>query len=136
MGEVDMKYRKPKVQPSTLKISYGKLPGQEPDLIYSWGLGVDGKESCILHEYMGKQRWVNNEIEVSMFEKLEKAGYDLKTLKFSIQKKTEDGTCCYCGYNGTVETPCEESPDKSHCVHWWDGPEDKFGLGNGEKNRD
>lgn len=34
-----------------------------------------------------------------------------------------EGICCYCGYAGEEETACDVSPDKTHCVHWWDGKE-------------
>jgi len=33
-----------------------------------------------------------------------------------------DGQCCSCQYEGTEETACERRDDKTHCVHWWDGP--------------
>lgn len=33
------------------------------------------------------------------------------------------GTCCSCGYSGTGETECKSREDRTHCEHWWDGPE-------------
>ena len=32
------------------------------------------------------------------------------------------GRCCCCGYEGQEETECPKRQDKTHCVHWWDGP--------------
>jgi hypothetical protein len=35
-----------------------------------------------------------------------------------------NGQCCFCDYEGAKETPCLEGPDRVHCVHWWDGPDE------------
>jgi len=37
----------------------------------------------------------------------------------------KNGKCCNCGYEGTEETPCPEREDQTHCVHWWDGPNEE-----------
>ena len=36
-----------------------------------------------------------------------------------------NGVCCGCGYDGEDETPCVGRSDGTHCVHWWDGPDDE-----------
>lgn len=33
------------------------------------------------------------------------------------------GTCCSCSYAGSDETTCQQRRDRTHCVHWWDGPD-------------
>ena len=40
------------------------------------------------------------------------------------KKKNQErgGRCCSCGYEGEKETSCKPRTDKTHCVHWWDGP--------------
>lgn len=35
------------------------------------------------------------------------------------------GTCCTCGYFGPEETECPSREDRTHCEHWYDGPEAK-----------
>lgn len=35
-----------------------------------------------------------------------------------------NGVCCACGYTDPDETPCPARDDGTHCVHWWDGPEE------------
>lgn len=38
--------------------------------------------------------------------------------------KAEDGKCCTC-LSTTVEYPagtCLKRKDRTHCVHWWEGP--------------
>lgn len=37
--------------------------------------------------------------------------------------KPTNGVCCFCGFNGEEETECPDSMDKTHCEHWWDGPD-------------
>lgn len=50
-----------------------------------------------------------------------------KCSKFKREKAStaRDGKCCSCGYEGSEETPCESREDETHCVHWWDGPEEE-----------
>jgi ribosomal protein L37AE/L43A len=51
--------------------------------------------------------------------KLQKDFPNCKTLV--VRKISSELTpCCTCGYNGFEETPCEKSPDGSHCPHWWE----------------
>jgi hypothetical protein len=39
------------------------------------------------------------------------------------EKDVADGVCCSCNYSGFEETECPARTDKTHCVHWWDGPD-------------
>ena len=38
----------------------------------------------------------------------------------------KNGRCCCCGYEGAQETECPNRNDKTHCVHWEDGPDEKI----------
>lgn len=44
---------------------------------------------------------------------------------WSRKKYPRDGVCCGCGYTGHEETNCPGRDDGIHCVHWWDGNDDK-----------
>jgi hypothetical protein len=35
----------------------------------------------------------------------------------------KNGVCCSCGFSGEEETECSVRPDRTHCVHWWEGPD-------------
>lgn len=41
-----------------------------------------------------------------------------------VDRATLPGQCCECLYAGERETPCPYRLDKTHCVHWWDGPDE------------
>lgn len=81
---------------------YGKLPGDTPDIFYAWG--GDGARRCdgALLNYVFTQKrlrlvygdeqkqngGLNWKFDSSFLEELESRGYDITTLKFSIQRKT------------------------------------------------
>ena len=35
----------------------------------------------------------------------------------------QNGVCCNCGFSGEEETVCPAREDKTHCVHWFEGPD-------------
>ncbi len=39
-----------------------------------------------------------------------------------------DGRCCACGYDEPDETACPKREDETHCVHWWDGPNESENI--------
>jgi hypothetical protein len=43
-----------------------------------------------------------------------------------------NGTCCSCGYSGAEETPCQAREDRTHCEHWWDGPDEREDAGDAD----
>jgi hypothetical protein len=51
----------------------------------------------------------------------------------SAERTPVDGTCCSCGYNGAEDTPCQAREDRTHCEHWWDGPEERVDAGEPAK---
>lgn len=97
------RYRTPKAKPGELKVQWGKLPHNNPDLCYCWGEGVSRADSSLLHYTFSSKRPVLSKcyeamlsgessqisFDPSFLEELEARGYDLTTLRFSIQKKTD-----------------------------------------------
>ena len=74
---------------------WGKLPGDSPDVIYSWQGDSSMKiDSRLLHYCFGSKHPDPHTIPIfskmnrSLLEELEARGYDLTTLHFSITKKT------------------------------------------------
>ena len=72
-----------------LKAGWGRPgPMQHPDLCYAWGAGgADKTDGRILSEALEDLR---NCFGRSLRDELEYRGYDLTTLKFSIQQKKSD----------------------------------------------
>jgi hypothetical protein len=95
------RYRAPKAKPGQLKAQWGKWPGDAPELCYAWGSGVSKRDANLMHDMLcGKRarRAVGDErpqlglpiiYAPSFLQELEVRGYDITTLKFSIQKKKE-----------------------------------------------
>jgi hypothetical protein len=87
--EIMKRYRKPRAKSGQLKAQWGKLPHEEPDLCFAWGDGVPHCDAALLQGFLA-QKYVKPgtfEFGDSFLEELEKRGYDIKTLKFSISKK-------------------------------------------------
>lgn len=91
--------RAPKAKPGELKMGYGKMPGDAPDLCFAWGDGCSKRDGNLMHYiFCGKRQRVtygNEKVEKgpvvfdpSFVEELEARGYDITTLRFSIMKKT------------------------------------------------
>lgn len=92
-----MRYRTPKAKPGQLKMQYGRLLGDYPDLCYVWGDGCRSEDSRLLHNVFATKRQritFGDErdkkglvvFDPSFIDELKSRGYDIKTLKFSIQK--------------------------------------------------
>jgi hypothetical protein len=94
------RYRTPRAKPGELKAQWGKMPHDNPDLCYTWG--GDGAERCdghLLSNMLTEKRArlaIGDErpkygppiiYDDSFLEELKKRGYDITTLRFSIQKK-------------------------------------------------
>lgn len=84
--------RNPRARPGELKVGWGRCDRSEPSLVYVRGGGTtersDGRILCNafeeVHVHLGR----------SLAEELEVRGYDLTTLKFSIQKKQPTPNGC------------------------------------------
>lgn len=92
------RWRKPTAKQGELKVAYGKLDRwSDPDIIFCWGPGTSGRDSRLLHLFFGTERPRTDysvippriTFDKSMLQELEARGYDLTTLKFSIQKKKD-----------------------------------------------
>tara|TARA_R110000868_G_C10532190_1_gene734128 strand:- start:17 stop:334 length:318 start_codon:yes stop_codon:yes gene_type:complete len=86
-------WRHPKVKPGQLIAYYGKLDGSL-DIIYNWGGGGATKcDSHLVHNmFSGLEHRKYGAIRCEhdgYLKELEARGYDLTTLKFSIQRKPE-----------------------------------------------
>lgn len=91
------RYHTPKAKPAELKIAYGRVsPHDDPDLCVAWG-GA-GADKCdgrmVLHSMTEKRMGYSFPDLVikqrpSLIEELEARGYDITTLRFSIQRIKE-----------------------------------------------
>jgi hypothetical protein len=83
------RYRMPKVKDNELKLQWGKLPKDEPDICVLLGKDIPKCDSRLLMNSFSSKRFHPNsfEFEDSFLEELEKRGYDIETIKFSIKKK-------------------------------------------------
>lgn len=89
------RYRTPAAKPGEVKIVYGRAGRHDaPDLCSAWGGG--GADKCdarlIMHALTERRMApafpsLKYEERPSLVEELEARGYDIETLKFSIQRK-------------------------------------------------
>ena len=88
------RYRKPKLKDGELRIYYGKVPHESPDVVLAWqGAPSMRGDTALLHYYICSKRPDPHKLPIfsvmqpSLIEQLVARGYDLTTLKFSIMKK-------------------------------------------------
>lgn len=94
------RWRQPKAKPGELKAQWGKLRHNNPDLCYVWGEGTHSADGHFLHHILCSDRLAHDwdapsdasrlsltKYEPSFVKELESRGYDITTLRFSIQKK-------------------------------------------------
>jgi hypothetical protein len=98
---VPKRYRRLRAKPGQLRAAWAKPDEHNnPDLCYSWGEGTKSADGHLMHwafssprartNYdapLGSPRYLWSVYDDSFLQELEKRGYDLTTLKFSIQKK-------------------------------------------------
>lgn len=95
-------WREPKAKPGELLARWGKVKYADPDIVYAWGQGVPKGDSHLLHSALSAPRTrLNYDAkfpasrfdatidEPSFLQELEARGYDLTTLRFSVQKKSD-----------------------------------------------
>lgn len=88
--------RKPKLKDGQLCMYWGREPRDCPDVMYAWqgehSMRYDAK---LLHYVLGSKhpdpfaQPIFSKMEPSLIEELDRRGYDITTLKFSIMKKKE-----------------------------------------------
>lgn len=98
------RYRTPKMKPGLLRMYYGRVGSDRPDICYQWGAGGAAKcDAALLHNVIGsprleacygedREKHGPYKFGPSLLEELEKRGYDLSTLKFSIEQKPKPAT--------------------------------------------
>jgi hypothetical protein len=84
--------RTPKQIPNTLRATWGRVSDDPtPDVVYSWGKGCSSGDSHLIHSMLnGMEHRKYGKFPADhdgYLKELEARGYDLTTLKFSIQKK-------------------------------------------------
>lgn len=91
------RYRTPTAKPGEIKIVYGKADRySRPDLCVAWGDGVDMKPTArlVMNALEGKRMTrafpsMDVTYEPSLIEELETRGFDITTLRFTIQRKAK-----------------------------------------------
>lgn len=90
------RYRHPKLKDGELRVYWGRLPHESPDIIFAWqGDSAMRADSRLLNiAFCSKQpdpfvQPIFSKMLPSMVQELEARGYDITTLKFSIMKKVQ-----------------------------------------------
>ena len=79
------RFRTPKLKDGELRVYWGKLPHDSPDVVFSWQGDRSMKRDTALISYLFSKREPGT--SRSLLEELEYRGYDITTLRFSIIKK-------------------------------------------------
>jgi len=81
------RWRTPKARPGELKVSYGKEPHDIPDIFYCYGgEGATSSDSRMLSNFFEGTKGLFGR---NLRQELEHRGYDITTMKFSIQHKKD-----------------------------------------------
>jgi hypothetical protein len=93
-SEVSKRLGQPRQTPGMLKFQWGKLRDEDPDFIVAWGQGCHRADAgLLLHMLTGQKPFASvlgrddGLYAESLAKELEKRGYDITTMKFSIKKK-------------------------------------------------
>lgn len=83
------RFRKLKAKPGELTAGYGRDEYGYVDLGFAWGEGIDSADASLLQWTFTRsyKSELDGETEPGLLTQLRQRGYDLTTLKFSIQKK-------------------------------------------------
>lgn len=83
----DKRLRLPRAKPGELKAAYGKERGDDPAILYCYGgAGAKKGDSYLVAHFFENVRWPDDK---NFVQELEARGYDISTLKFSIQQKVK-----------------------------------------------
>lgn len=74
------RWRKLKAKPRQQRVGWGCVAGDSPDLLFAWG----GNGAC-----KSDSRMISNALSEEFITELEARGYDITTLKFSVELKEE-----------------------------------------------
>ncbi|WP_374349202.1 hypothetical protein [Chitinimonas sp.] len=88
------RFRRPKLKDGELRVYWGKLPHDCPDVIFAWQGETSMKgDSRLLHYYLAGQQpdpFVTplfSKMRPSLIQELEARGYDITTIEFRIRKR-------------------------------------------------
>jgi hypothetical protein len=89
------RFRRHNLKDNELRVYWGKLPYDNPDIVFEWrGEPSMKRDSAMLHYHIATQRPdpsaspLYSKMLPSLLEELKTRGYDLTTLRFSIRKTT------------------------------------------------
>lgn len=85
-------YRSPRPKDGQIKCQYGKLPHDAPDICFVWGDGCRPEDARMLYNLITSKPFhpLDKTFGKSFLENLEERGYDIETLKISVEKKKDD----------------------------------------------
>ena len=88
------RFRSPKMKDGELRVYWGRMPHDTPDVIFSWkGDSSMKRDSALLFYHFGSKhpdlsaKPLFSKMNPSLLENLVSHGYDITTLRFSIMKK-------------------------------------------------
>lgn len=89
------RFRRPKLKDGELRMYWGKLPHDSPNVVLAWqGDSSMKRDTNLLHYVMCSQKPKVNvntvdwsQMQPSLIEELKARGYDITTLQFSIRKR-------------------------------------------------
>jgi len=83
---VKKRWRKPKANDNEIKIQYGNING-EINICYFYGKDFQSQDVHLFHWFLNNKKSTDY-IHGSFLEELKNRGYDISTLKISIQKRS------------------------------------------------
>lgn len=88
------RFRRPKLKVGELRVYWGKLPYEAPDVVFEWLGDPSMKRDCAALQYRlcckhpdPHASPIFSKMNPSLIEELDARGYDITTLRFSIMKK-------------------------------------------------
>jgi hypothetical protein len=88
----ERRYGPPRPRPGQLKAQWGSIEGETPCLVYAGGEGTAREDRAFIHYLLTSINWMGPlhdkwAFEPSFLDELTARGYDITTLKISIEKK-------------------------------------------------
>lgn len=81
------RWRMPNAKPGELKIAYGKERHDSPDIFFCFGAGTSKRDTNMLMHFFYHAKLPEN--GRGLIDELTTRGFDVTTIKFSIQKLKE-----------------------------------------------
>ena len=110
------RFRTPKLNDGELRMYWGKLPHDAPDIIIAWqGDSSMKRDSRMLYYLLCSDRPdpfakpIFSKMEPSLIKELEARGYDITTLRLSVMKKKADADASSPQPSPLAQQPNEQS---------------------------